>query len=180
MNSNLFVMKKFALLGLVSLSLFACSGDSAMLSKSEPVDKIEYGEFTYGEFKERTPAIPLFEHVGDEYDILAIGNGPKSRVMRTQNVCEGYDKMVVTFQAMCDGSPCEGYPTQYVTFHPFEGFFQTLVNAPSHDDYDADRDGYLLIFVEDVEWAGFYDDVQVIVMPSNSRLTAVEAECLLI
>lgn len=169
-------MKKALLLCLAPFFMWACSSKELPTeAKDDITDNYQFGEFTYDKFTERTPAIPLFEHVGNEYDILAIGNSPKSRVMRTKDGCG--DVMEVFFKVMCNGTPCEGYPVQSIKFYPFEEYYQTQVNAPSSKDYDANHDGHLLVFVEEIEKAGFYSDVQVFVMPKNSKIKTDTVMC---
>lgn len=173
-------MKKnvFILTTLMAFSLIGCSDNSSTSAEDDSLIKVELGEFTYGEFKVRTPAYPIFESVGNEYDILAIGNSPKGRVMRTfDKRCNGYDMMLVTFIAVCGNAPCDGYPAQKINFYPFDDSFQTLVNAPSSEEYNADQDGRLLVFTENLEKIGLYGDVQVVVMPRNSELKATWVLC---
>ena len=167
---------------LAALLLFVGCGDEK--SSTAPEDYttlIELGEFTYGEFKVRTPGYPIFEHLDDEYDIFAVGNGPKSRVMRIKRAAtpcnnDAVNEMRMDFFITCDGSICEGYPKQTIKFYPFGEYFQTLVNAPSSDDYDPDKDGRLLVFAENVKKAGFIvGDVQLVAMPTNAQRLSIQA-----
>ncbi len=161
----------------VLLFLVGCADDNSSAPEEDSRFKMELGEFTYGEFKVRTPAYPVFEHVGNGYDILAIGNSPKGRVMRLEkSPCSGADTSLI-FRAFCNGVPCEGYPAQTINFYPFEGSYQTLVNAPSNEDYDADKDGRLLVFTAEIDKAGFYKDVQVVAMPQNAELRVEKITC---
>ncbi len=163
------------------LLLVGCGDEKASTAPEDYTTLMELGEFTYGEFKVRTPGYPIFEHLDDEYDIFAVGNGPKSRVMRIKRVATpcsdgAVDEMRMDFLIVCNSSVCEGYPKQTIKFYPFGDYFQTLVNAPSSDDYNPDTDGRLLVFADNIEKAGFtVGDVQLVAMPTNAQRLAIQA-----
>jgi hypothetical protein len=133
---------------------------------------LELGEFTYGKFKIKRPAFPIFEALGNEYDILAVGNSPKGRVMRKKlpkSQAKDVKKAIMEFTLLNEnGSPYTNLnlEKQKVVFYKIgeeneKVVFQTLVLDPSNRDYDPDRHGRLLVFTFDIDKAGIYKNVQV-------------------
>ena len=132
---------------------------------------LELGEFTYGTFKVRTPGFPVYDRLGSERDILAIGNSPKGRVMRKKvpfSQGKNISKAVMEFTLLDEnGKPYPGLEKQKVTFFKFgeEGdkcVFQTLILAPSAKEYNPDTHGRLIIFTSDINKVGKYGNVQVL------------------
>lgn len=132
---------------------------------------LELGEFTYGEFKLRTPSFPVFDRLGDERDIVAIGNSPKGRVMRKMvPLSQGKNirKAVMEFTLLNEyGKPYANLKKQRVTFFKLgevgdKCVFQTLVLAPSAKDYDPETHGRLILFTSDVNKIGKFGNVQVL------------------
>jgi len=131
---------------------------------------LELGEYTYGTFKIRKPAFPIFKTLGNEYDILAVGNSPKSRVMRKKmpkSDAHDIKKAVMEFTILDEyGNPYPNLAKQKVTFYKAgeengKIIFQTLVLDPSNKDYNPDKHGRLLVFTFATNKAGIYRNVQV-------------------
>jgi hypothetical protein len=132
---------------------------------------LELGEFTYGEFKLRTPSFPVFDRLGDERDIIAIGNSPKGRVMRKMvPLSQGKNirKAVMEFTLLDEfGKPYDDLKKQRVTFFKLgevgdKCVFQTLILAPSAKNYDPESHGRLILFTSDVNKIGKFGNVQVL------------------
>lgn len=132
---------------------------------------LELGEFTYGVFKARTPGFPVYDRLGNEKDILAIGNSPKGRVMRKKvplSQGKNISKAVMEFTLLDEnGKPYPDLEKQKVTFFKLgeEGdkcVFQTLIFAPSAKEYNPDTHGRLIVFTSDLTKVGKYGNVQVL------------------
>lgn len=132
---------------------------------------LELGEFTYGKFKIKKPAFPIFEVLGNEYDILAVGNSPKGRVMRKKlpkSQVKDVKKATMEFTLLDEnGTPYANLAKQKVVFYKVgeeneKVVFQTLVLDPSNKDYDPDKHGRLLVFTFATNKAGIYKNVQVL------------------
>ena len=131
---------------------------------------LELGEFTYGTFKIKKPAFPIFEVLGNEYDILAVGNSSKGRVMRKKlpkSQANDVKKATMEFTLLDEyGAPYPNIPKQKVVFYKVgeeneKVVFQTLVLDPSNKDYNPDKHGRLLVFTFMTNKAGIYKNVQV-------------------
>ena len=131
---------------------------------------LELGEFTYGTFKIKKPAYPIFETLGNEYDILAVGNSPKGRVMRKKmpkSQVMDVKKATMEFTLLDQyANPYPNIAKQKVVFYKAgeeneKVIFQTLVLDPSNKDYDPDKHGRLLVFTFATKKAGIYKNVQV-------------------
>ena len=132
---------------------------------------LELGEFTYGKFNLRTPGFPVFERLGNERDIIAIGNSPKGRVMRKKvPLSQGKNirKAIMEFTLLNEyGVPYPRLEKQKVTFFYFgeengKSVFQTLILAPSEKNYNPDLHGRLLVFTSDISKVNKYGNVQVL------------------
>ena len=133
-------------------------------------DDLELGEFTYGSFKIRKPSYPVFEILGNKYDILAVGNSSKGRVMRKKipsSEVGSIKKAVVEYTLLDEyGKAYSNVKKQKVVFYKAgeendKAIFQTLVKNPSDKDYNPDKHGRLLVFTSAVEKVGIYGNVQV-------------------
>lgn len=131
---------------------------------------LELGEFTYGKFKLKKPAFPVFETLGNEYDILAVGNSPKGRVMRKKlpkSQASDVKKATMEFTVLDENeNPYPNLAKQKVVFYKIgeeneKVIFQTLVLDPSDKDYNPDKHGRLLVFTFATNKAGIYKNVQV-------------------
>lgn len=131
---------------------------------------LELGEFTYGSFKKKEPAYPIFETLGNEYDILAVGNSPKGRVMRKKmpkSQVKNVKRATIEYTLLDEyGNPYPNMEKQKVVFYKAgeeneKVIFQTLVLDPSNKDYNPDKHGRLLVFTFATNKAGIYKNVQV-------------------
>lgn len=131
---------------------------------------LELGEFTYGSFKKKEPAYPIFETLGNEYDILAVGNSPKGRVMRKKmpkSQVKNVKRATIEYTLLDEyGNPYPNMEKQKVVFYKAgeeneKVIFQTLVLDPSNKDYNPDKHGRLLVFTFATRKAGIYKNVQV-------------------
>lgn len=131
---------------------------------------LELGEFTYGSFKKKEPAYPIFETLGNEYDILAVGNSPKGRVMRKKmpkSQVKNVKRATIEYTLLDEyGNPYPNMEKQKVVFYKAgeeneKVIFQTLVLDPSNKDYNPDKHGRLLVFTFATHKAGIYKNVQV-------------------
>lgn len=132
---------------------------------------LELGEFTYGKFKNRKPGFPVFEHLGDERDIIALGNSPKGRVMRKKvpkSNGKDVNMAVMEFTLMDEyGEPYNNLEKQRVPFFKIgeeddKCVFQTLILAPSSPNYNPDTHGRLILFTSDKSKLGVYGNVLVL------------------
>lgn len=132
---------------------------------------LELGEFTYGSFKLRTPGFPVFDRLGNDRDIVAIGNSPKGRVMRKKvplSQGKNVHKAVMEFTLLNEnGTPYPGLKKQKVVFFNFgeegdKSVFQTLILAPSAKGYNPDSHGRLIVFTSDEKKVKRYGSVQVL------------------
>lgn len=130
---------------------------------------VEMGEYTYDQFIKRNPAMPIFDRLGDEYDIRACGNSPSGRVMRKKiprSDGKNVSKAVIKFTLVNQYGVLYSIPSIEVDFYKVgeeNGYyiFQTLAKAPSANDYDPNKHGRLLIFTSDVAKIGKYGSVMV-------------------
>ncbi|MCQ2090187.1 MAG: hypothetical protein MJY93_08055 [Fibrobacter sp.] len=130
----------------------------------------ELGEYAYGLFKKKLPAYPVFEVLGNEHDIVAVGNSPKGRVMRKKmpkSQVSNVKKAVIEYTLLDEyGSPYSDIAKQKVIFYKVgeengKVVFQTLKKDPASKDYNPDKHGRLLVFTSDTKKVGIYRNVQV-------------------
>lgn len=133
--------------------------------------EFQIGEFTYGTFKEKKPAFPVFKKLGSERNIMAIGNSPRGRVIRKSIPLQkgkNVSKVLVEFTLTNEnGIPYKNLSKIHVPFFKSSEtadrcIFQTLIAAPSAPDYSPEKHGRLLVFTSDTSKIGFYKNVQVI------------------
>lgn len=168
-------------IGIGEKDVFVLDADILNIARSERIDlgayawydlnsDLELGEFLYGKFKIKKPAFPIFEVLGNEYDILAVGNSPKGRVMRKKlpkSQVKDVKKATMEFTLLDEnGTPYPNLAKQKVVFYKVgeeneKVVYQTLILDPSNKDYNPDKHGRLLVFTFATEKAGLYKNVQV-------------------
>lgn len=168
-------------IGIGEKNAFVLDADILNIVRSEKIDlgayawydlnaDLELGEFIYGLFKVKRPAFPIFEVLGNEYDIVAVGNSPKGRVMRKKmpkSQVKDVKKATMEFTILDQyGTPYPNMAKQKVVFYKVgeeneKVVFQTLVLDPSNKDYNPEKHGRLLVFTFATEKAGLYKNVQV-------------------
>lgn len=181
MTAGLTIQDKSPAIGAGIKDEFVLETDILNIVRSEKTDlgayawydlnaDLELGEFTYGKFKIKKTAIPIFETLGNKYDIIAAGNSPKGRVMRKKmpkSQVKDVTKATMEFTVLDEkGNPYPNLAKQKVVFYKVgeeneKVIFQTLVLDPSNKDYNPDKHGRLLVFTFATKKAGIYKNVQV-------------------
>jgi predicted outer membrane repeat protein len=129
------------------------------------------GRILEGNFVPSTTPLPVFEHLGDKYDIFEKGNGRYGRILRKKvprSDAERLNQIVVSFTLVNDKNV--PYPNVTPVEIPFFRYaysgesiiFQTLIKIPTDPEYDKKIHGRYLIFTSDVSKVGIYGNVQVV------------------